>query len=125
VTQGWKTTQTIQNNVTLRPVRITIFAVEKQPVLNILSACIRVLVIRHAKCMRRVILSSVTCLALPHLTAVSYKRRDFLDGVIERKICVFRFSLQLMSETFLIPRRTEREVIISVHKSSRSFFFTF
>jgi len=35
--------------------------------------------------------------------------------------CVFRFSPQLLSETFLILRRNEREVIINVHRSSRKF----
>ena len=34
---------------------------------------------------------------------------------------MFRFSLQLMSETFLILRMTEREFIINVRRSSRKF----
>jgi len=37
----------------MRRARVTIGAVEKQYVLNIMNACIRSLVIRHAKRMRR------------------------------------------------------------------------
>jgi hypothetical protein len=37
--------------------------------------------------------------------------------VIEHKT-VFRFSLQLLSETFLILIRTQRDIIINVHRSS-------
>jgi hypothetical protein len=33
-------------------------------------------------------------------------------------ICVFWFSLQLLSETFLIPRRIQRDIIINVHTTS-------
>jgi hypothetical protein len=32
--------------------------------------------------------------------------------------CEFRFSLQLLSETFLILRRIQRDAIINVHRSS-------
>jgi hypothetical protein len=32
--------------------------------------------------------------------------------------CVFWFYLQLLSETFLIPRRIGRDIIINVHRSS-------
>jgi len=32
--------------------------------------------------------------------------------------CVFWFSLQLLSETFLILRRIQRDVIITAHMSS-------
>jgi len=35
--------------------------------------------------------------------------------------CVFWFSLQLLSETFLILRRNERDVIIIVYRSSFLF----
>ena len=31
---------------------------------------------------------------------------------------MFRFSLEILSETFLIVRRTERDTIINVHRSS-------
>jgi hypothetical protein len=37
--------------------------------------------------------------------------------LVENKMFVFRFSLQLLSETFVIPRRTERDIIPNVHRS--------
>jgi hypothetical protein len=60
-------------NVTLRCVRVTTVAVEKQEVLHVLCVCVCVcacacvcvaLVIQRVMGMRRIILSSVTCLAL-------------------------------------------------------------
>ena len=46
-----------------------------------------------------------------------------INGTILRKKllsikCVFRFSLQLLCETFLILRRIQRDIIINVHRSS-------
>jgi hypothetical protein len=34
-------------------------------------------------------------------------------------IYVFWFSLQMLSETFFMPRRIQRDIILNVHKSSR------
>ena len=36
----------------------------------------------------------------------------------EHKVCVFSFSLQILSQTFLILRKRERDIIINVHESS-------
>jgi hypothetical protein len=71
------------------------------------------LVIQHAKRMRRILLSSMACLALLYFYIVAHKRQDF------RGKCVFCFSLQLLSETFLILRRIQGD-IISVRWSLRA-----
>jgi hypothetical protein len=50
----------VHSNVTLRGVRSTIVATEKQYVLRILCVCVCVaLVVQHAKLMRRIIFISV------------------------------------------------------------------
>jgi hypothetical protein len=54
------------------------------------------------------------CKVFPH---------DLINGpIFGKKLlntkCVFWFSLQLLSETFLIIRRTERDMIINAHRSS-------
>ena len=48
---------------------------------------------------------------------------EFPEQIFEKKMllntkCVFWFSLQLLSETFLILRRTQRDIVINVHRSS-------
>ena len=51
--------------------------------------CVSVaLLMQHAKRMRRFILLSVTCLALPYVSTLSYKRHDFREQIIEDKPCV-------------------------------------
>jgi len=59
------------------------------------------------------ILSSVPCPALQYFPTLSHKRHDFRG---EKKLlntkCVFLFSLQLLSETFLILRIFNFEFIL-------------
>ena len=51
--------------------------------------------------------------ALLYFSTPSHELHDFLN--IQ---CVFRFSLQLLSATFLILRRTYRDMIINVRRAS-------
>jgi hypothetical protein len=75
------------------------------------SKCVFVaLVIHHGKRMRRITLSSVTCLALPHFSTLPHIGHDFREIVTEYKVCVLIFST-FLSETFLILRRNERDMI--------------
>jgi hypothetical protein len=76
------------------------------------------LVIQHAKRMRLIILSSVGCLALRYVSTLSQKRHDFRKKKLSNIKCVFLFTLQHLSETFIILRRIERDIIINVHGCS-------
>jgi hypothetical protein len=75
--------------------------------------CVRVFValgIRRAKRMRP-IFSSVACLVLLKFFLSSHIRLHFIkEKVAELNTC-FDFFLQFLSETFLILRRTERDMI--------------
>jgi hypothetical protein len=84
----------VHMNVTLRRVRVTTVAVEK--INKYYIFCARgsnlALVIQHAKRMRRIILSSVVCLALPYFSTLSHRRHDFWNIVIGNKMRVLVFS---------------------------------
>jgi len=105
--------ESVYYNVTLRCVRATTVAVEKQKVLHILSVFVA-LGIQHAKRMRCIMLSSVACPSLTYFSTSSHKRKNFRESKLLSTKCVFWFSLQLLSETFLSLRRIRRDVIISV-----------
>jgi len=65
-------------------------------------------------CMRRITLSSVARLVVPHFSTLSHKRHDFEGETMLNIKYVFSFYIRL-SETLLILRRTEHDVIKNVY----------
>ena len=63
------------------------------------------------------ILSSVACPSPQYFSTLSHKRHDFRKKVTEHKMCVLIFCTAF-SETFLIIRRTERDMIRNVYRSA-------
>ena len=59
-----------------------------------------------------------SCLPLPGFSTLSHKRHDLRRKTLLKIKCVSWFSSQVLSETFLILRRTQRDIIINVHTSS-------
>jgi hypothetical protein len=64
--------------------------------------CNIALVIGHAKCMRRIMLSSVVCVAVPYFPTVYHERYGLRVGgrFIERKMCVLIFSTAFVFHFF-------------------------
>jgi hypothetical protein len=102
-------------NATLRRVCINIVAVEKQEVLYILSVCVCGLCYSarkaHALCYI-VIYDLSGCTTFFYI--ISQTARLRWKKLLNIK-CVFRFSLQMLSETFHILRRIRRDIIINAH----------
>jgi len=65
-----------------------------------------------------ILLSCVACLGLPYFSTLSHTRHDFPKKKLLNIKCVFRVSLQLLFETFIILSRNERGMIKNVHWSS-------
>jgi hypothetical protein len=89
------------SNAKLRFVRATIFAVEKQLLLHILSAFGGLRYPAH---------NAHACPALQYLSTLSHKLQDFRKMLLNIK-CVFWFSRQSLSKEFLILKETERDMI--------------
>jgi hypothetical protein len=69
-------------------VRITIVAVEKHYV-TYFECVFLALIIQHAKRMRRIILLSVTSLALPYFYTLTHEWHILGKKIIERKMCLY------------------------------------
>jgi len=63
------------------------------------------------------VFSSVACQDLQYFSALSHKRQDFRKSVIENKLCIL-ILLKILSETFLILRGIEPDMIKKVYWSS-------
>jgi len=58
----------------------------------------------------------MTCLALPYLSTLNYKRLDLQKQLNIKSM--FWLFLQVLSDTFLIPIGIQQDVIINVGRSS-------
>ena len=86
------------------------------PTVAVYSDCVSVaLFIQRAKRMRHIVVSSVFCLVVPYFST-SHKRHGFGGENIEKNVFFFfSFSLQRLSETFLVLRRFHLDTTINVH----------
>ena len=86
--------------------------------------CILALFSRDAIRISR-IMSAVVRPSLQYVSTLSHKRNVFFWGGGGRKLLnikyVFWFCLQLLPETYLILRRTARDMIINLHRFSRKY----
>ena len=100
---------------TVRHVRPVTAAVEKKCVTY--PECVAVaLGIHQAMSVHQ--LPSVACPAVQYFSTLSHRRHDFLKKTLLSMKCELWFSLQFLSETFLILRRTERDIITKEYWSS-------
>jgi hypothetical protein len=105
-------------NVIFRRICVTIVAVEKQNVLNILSVCSVALFIQHAERMRRIIMSSLACLTLPLFSTLSKKNGTiFGKNVIEHKMCALIVSTNFVSN-ISHSKKNSAKYYHSVHRFS-------
>jgi len=83
------------------------------------SECMSVtLVIQHAECMLCIRLSSMACLAVPYFFKLSHNFMILWKKVIEHKMYVLFFSLQISLETFVILRKIQWDTTINVCRFS-------
>jgi hypothetical protein len=74
------------------------------------------LVIQHAKRMRHIILSFVVSLAVRNVFILSPKQHDFWEKLVKTQN-MFSLSLRISREKFLILRRIQQDMLITVDRS--------
>ena len=109
-------TGNVRMNVTLRRVRATIVAVGKLISITCPEFLFVALVIQHAMRLRHVVMWPARLYNI--FFTLSHKPHDFRKRNLLNMRCVLWFSLQLLSETYLILRRNERDVIRNVYWAS-------
>ena len=81
------------------------------------SECVFIaLGIQYATRMRHVVICGQSA-CTQYFYTLSHKQNDFGEGKLLNTKFVLWFSLQLLSETFLILRRTERDIIKNIYRS--------
>ena len=105
-------------NVTLRRVPVTFVAVAKRWGLPILSVCVCVYRLNYPACNAH----APYCHLWPVRLYNIFPHYLINGTIFGKKLlnikCVFWFSLQILSETFLILRRIQCDIIINVYRSS-------
>jgi hypothetical protein len=89
-----------------------------EEVLHILSVCLQPWLSLVRQCARAALNCHLWPVPLYHFFSNYLINGTIFEEVLLHIKYVFWFSLQLLSETFLILRRFERDIIINVHTSS-------
>ena len=106
-------------NVILIFVRVTNVEVKKATCITYSRSVSVELGAQHAMRMRHILLSSVASPALKYFPTLSQIKQDFRGKKLLNIKFVFWFSLQQLSETFLILRRIQRVTVTNVQTSAR------
>ena len=107
----------VQYNLTLRRVRATLWQWNSRSVTY--AECVSAPEVSSMQC-TCAILSFVACPALLYFSTLSHKRKIFGKKNIEHNTCDL-FSQQILSETYFILRRNERDMNINVYWPSLQY----
>jgi len=72
--------------------------------------------IQTASFLCSIILSRAACLDVTYYSTLPHKEQDVREKIVEHKY-VFRFSPQLLSETYFTLLRLQRDTVINLHSS--------
>ena len=87
----------------------TVWGLKKNQ-LHTVSDCYVALDTQHAIRMRCIIPSSVACMAVQYFPHYLINGKIFRENVTEHEMCIL-VSSRILSETLIIPMRTERDMI--------------